>query len=221
MKPLVSRSFGSAIDRNFEIAHQQPVIEIARARIDDIHVNVRVHGPHLRNAFDKMVWRDGAHQSQSKLDALHARELARALQCLHRLLIDPVQVGLDDARELGEVGIRTLPVEQEPAKFPLEVGNRSCQGRLRNIAARGRTCEIQLLAHRSEVANLMHPHDGLGGLREQSTDQLERTLPSQDRNISRRGICAMQIDGRGNAATRIQHVSCGLDIVGMVSAFEG
>ena len=72
--------------------------------------------------------------------------------------IDLLEIGLERAAELGEVRVGALAVEQRPAKLLLELLDGAGQRGLRDVAALGRAREIQLLAEREEVADLMHFH---------------------------------------------------------------
>ena len=60
--------------------------------------------------------------------------------------------------EIGEVRQAVLTPQQEPAKLFLELVHGTRQRRLRDIAVLCRTCEVQGLADRQEVADLVHFH---------------------------------------------------------------
>ena len=117
-----------------------------------------MQGPHLRNKLDKVRRRDGAHQSESKFDTALIFKHARMCKRARCLLINLVKVGFDNTPELRETSICALSGEQNAAKFPFQVSNCSCQGRLRNVAKGGRTRKVQFFTHRPKISNLVHFH---------------------------------------------------------------
>ena len=84
----------------------------------------------------------GAHRTLRRVNReLHVREhLARLLR--------------EDAPRLGELHHAARPLEELHAELGLELANRLRQRRLRDVELPGRTAEMELLAHREEVAQV-------------------------------------------------------------------
>src|SRR5919206_2099085 len=60
----------------------------------------------------------------------------------------------EDAPRLGELHHAARPLEELHAELGLELANRLRQGRLRDVELPGRPPEVELLAHREEVAQV-------------------------------------------------------------------
>ena len=69
-----------------------------------------------------------------------------------------VELRAHQAAEVGQVGEMALAPEQEPAELLLELLDRAGQRRLGDVAVLGGAGEVERLAHREEVADLMHLH---------------------------------------------------------------
>lgn len=69
-----------------------------------------------------------------------------------------LQIGLERAAELGEMGVGALAMEQRAAHLLLELLDGAGQRGLRDVAALGGAGEVQVLAERKEIAHLVHFH---------------------------------------------------------------
>ena len=73
---------------------------------------------------------------------------------------DLLELRAHQTAEVGQMGEVALAPEQEPAELVLELLDRARQGRLGHVAVLGRAGEVQGLADREEVADLVHLHHG-------------------------------------------------------------
>lgn len=67
-------------------------------------------------------------------------------------------MGAHHLAEPGQVRVVALAAEQRATQFVFQALDRAGERRLRDIAGLGRAREVQRLAHREEVADLMHFH---------------------------------------------------------------
>src|SRR6516162_3151874 len=67
---------------------------------------------------------------------------------------------LNEPAEIRQMGQLALAPQQQASKLLLELLDCARQRRLRDIASLRRSCEVQGLGHRQEVADLVHLHTG-------------------------------------------------------------
>src|SRR5262245_60842390 len=116
---------------------------------------------HRADQLDERRGRDGAHQAEPQRGDLGAEEILRlAPRALH-MAVSLLEERLHLLAELGEVGIGALAMEQGAAELALERLDGAGERRLRDRAALGRAGEVQLLAEREEIANLVQLHGGV------------------------------------------------------------
>ena len=71
-----------------------------------------------------------------------------------------IELWLDQLAEVGQVSEVALAPEQEPAELVLQLLDCAGERRLGDVTLLGRAGEVQGLAYREEVADLMHFHRG-------------------------------------------------------------
>ena len=74
------------------------------------------------------------------------------------LLPDLYEVGADGCAELGQVRASSFTVEKMPAELVFQELDGTGQCRLGNVAFLGRPGEVQFVAEREEISDLMHFH---------------------------------------------------------------
>ena len=101
---------------------------------------------------------DGANHAELELDILQAAEAFGAL--LGSLGLDQhlAQMRPHHLAQPGQVAVVALAAKQRAAQFVLQRLDGTRQRRLRDVARLGRAREVQGLANREEVADLMHFH---------------------------------------------------------------
>ena len=113
---------------------------------------------HRRDQVEQMARRDGAHQTEAERGSLQPDEILRlTLGALH-VAVGLIEERLDLLTQLGEVRVGTFAVEQGAAQLRFERLDGARERGLRNFAALGRAREVQLLAQREKIANLMQFH---------------------------------------------------------------
>ncbi len=73
------------------------------------------------------------------------------------------ELGANKLAEIGKVGAASLASEEQPAELALDLLDCPGQRRLGHVHALGGSGEIECLAYRQEIADLMHFHGGLRG----------------------------------------------------------
>ena len=86
------------------------------------------------------------------------RKLLAVLLTRLGVLGDLLELRPHQLAEIGQVGGGPLAPEQQPAEFRLQLLDGAGQRRLRHVAALGRPREVQGIADRQEIADLMHLH---------------------------------------------------------------
>ncbi len=151
---------GLAVDGHVELAPGQPLAQLFGRAV--LH-----RQPHLGMALAETLqeWHeavrpDGAHHAELELDILQAAEALGPL--LGGVSLDQhlAQVRPHHLAQPGQMGVVALAAEQRPAQLVLQCLDGAGQRRLRDVARLGRPREVQGLADRKEVADLMHFHGG-------------------------------------------------------------
>jgi hypothetical protein len=146
------------VDRDLEVPLDQLLLELARARIDDLELDAGVAALHTADEVDELVRRDRAHHPELQRGFLQLDEVEGLAPRLARLAVDLLEIGLHHAPELGQVRVRALAMEQRPAELALEELDRPRQRGLRHVAALGGAREVELVRDGEEVADLVHLH---------------------------------------------------------------
>ena len=113
---------------------------------------------HLGDEVEQIGRRDRAHQPKAQRRLLQPDEFLRLALGVLGAAEDLLEVWLERAAQFGEVGVGALAVKQRAAKLFFQLLDGAGQRGLRNVGALRRAREVQLLAQREEVANLMHFH---------------------------------------------------------------
>ena len=92
------------------------------------------------------------------LAALHAAGKLPEALCVLGAGADLLQIGFQRAAQLAEMGIGALAVKQRAAELLFQLLDGARQRRLRNVRPFRGAREVQFLAQRQEVADLMHFH---------------------------------------------------------------
>src|SRR3990167_2548347 len=149
-----------AVDRDVEFALGQALLKLlARSVLDD--------QPHLGMTLAEGLQEgheaaraDGAHHAELELDVLQPAKALGAL--LGGLGLDQhlAEMGAHHLAQSRQMRVVALPAEQRAAQLVLQPLDGARQRRLRDVARLGRAGEIQSLANREKVADLMHFHGG-------------------------------------------------------------
>jgi hypothetical protein len=118
---------------------------------------------HGRDEFEHLIRCNRAHQAETQRRLLQANEILRVPLGLVGLAVDLLQIRLDGAAELREMRVGTLAVEQGPAELRFQHPDGARERWLADIAAESRTGEIQFVAKRQKITDLMHFHRGYPG----------------------------------------------------------
>src|SRR6516225_3441712 len=117
-----------------------------------------MRAPELGEEAHKADRPDRAHHAEIDRCVIHLEEVDRCRfgrLCLgHHLL----EMRPDQSAEIGEMSQKVLAPQQQPAKLLFELSYGARQSRLRDIAGFCRTGEVQGLAEREEIADLVHLH---------------------------------------------------------------
>jgi hypothetical protein len=151
---------GLAIDRHVELALRQPLGELLGRAV--LHRQSHL-GMALAEALQERheaVRADGAHHAELELDILQAAETPGPFLGGLGLDQDLAQMGAHHLAQPGQMGVVALAAKQRPAQLVLQRLDGARQRRLRDMACLGRPREVQGLADRKEVADLMHFHGG-------------------------------------------------------------
>jgi hypothetical protein len=76
-------------------------------------------------------------------------------------LYDLLELRAEELAEIGKMRAASLTSEEQTAKLLLDLLDRPCQRWLGHVRALGSSGEIQCLAYRQEITDLVHLHDGL------------------------------------------------------------
>src|SRR5215208_1334967 len=123
--------------------------------------------PRLQSAdeIEQFIRLYGAHNSELQRCLFELAEVESLALRLRGLRVDLLEVGLYRSAEFGQMGVGPLPVEERASELLLEQLDRTCERRLRHVAALGRPREVEFFAHREEVPDLMHLHGSLRRVR--------------------------------------------------------
>src|SRR6266849_4550738 len=117
--------------------------------------------PELREKAHEPHWPDRAHDAELERRIVELEEAARrrfdGLGTLQNLL----ELRAEELAEIGEMRAASLTSEEQTAKLILDLLNCPCQRWLGDVHALGCPGEIQRLADRQEITDLMHLHGGL------------------------------------------------------------
>ena len=129
-----------------------------RRRVDDLQLDAGMAHAHRRHQVEQIGRRDGAHQAEAQRRLLQADELLRLALGLLGAAEHLLEIGFQRAAQFGQVRVGALAMKQRAAHLLLELLDGARQRRLRHVAALGRAGEIQVLAQREEIADLVHFH---------------------------------------------------------------
>jgi hypothetical protein len=163
VQPVVGRGLRQRIDGRFKLAGDQPLLELRRRGVDDLQRNPGMAQLNGGDEFEHLVRRNRAHQAEPQRRLLQANEILRLPLGLVGLTVDLLQIRLDRAAELREMRIGALAVEQRPAELFFQHLDGPRERGLADIADLSRTGEIQFVAKRQKITDLMHFHRGYPG----------------------------------------------------------
>ena len=144
--------------RDVEAAVVQQLAEPARHAFEQRDIDARMAMPEVVEKADAAQRADRAHQADVERRVLELEEALGGGPDRLGVLPDLLELRAHQAAEVGQVGEMALAPEQEPAELLLELLDRARQRRLGDVAVLGGAGEVQRLADREEVADLMHFH---------------------------------------------------------------
>src|SRR6266404_2230246 len=118
-------------------------------------------GAELRKKAHEPHRPDGTHDPELERRVIEFQKSARGRLDGFGTLQDLLELRAEELAEIGEMRAASLTSEEQTTKLVLDLLNRPCQGRLGHVRALGGSGEIQCLAYRQEIADLVHLHDGL------------------------------------------------------------
>ena len=110
----------AAVDRNFEFAALEPILQVARIGIDDFEVEAGMMAADAADHIEQRRRGDGAHYAESQFRAIRLFEFARLLPGALRVLVDVGQMGADHPAKLSQMGVGPLAAEQCAAELILQ-----------------------------------------------------------------------------------------------------
>ena len=99
MQPVVGRGLWQGVNRHFELAGDQLLLELGRRRIGDLQRDprmVNLDGDEIEH----LVGHDRAHQAETQRRLLQPDEMLGVALGLIGLAVDLLEIGLDAAAEL-------------------------------------------------------------------------------------------------------------------------
>src|SRR5262245_58617521 len=147
-----------AIDGRLQVAGEQPLLQLGGACIHDLELDAGMALLQAADQPDEVRRPDRAHHAEAQPHVVELDEARRAFLGFPGLAIGLLEVGMHEPPQLGQMGARALTMEQRPAQLLLQELDGSGQGRLGDVAGLRRTGEIELLADRQKIANLLHFH---------------------------------------------------------------
>ena len=146
--------------REIELAVEEELREVPGHAFDQCQLATRMRDAELGEKAHEAHRSDRAHHAEIDRRVVHAQEVHRCrFGCLglrHHLL----EMRPDQASEVGQMRQVVLAPQQQPAELLLELMHGARQRRLRDVAALCRAREVQGLAEREEIADLVHLHAG-------------------------------------------------------------
>ncbi len=103
---------------------------------------------------------DGAHRPDGECRLLKLLDRARLILGGAGLFLDALQIRQHHPSKLGQMRIAALAVEQRAAELMLKLLDGARQRRLADVALLGGAREVQRLAEREKVTDLMEFHGG-------------------------------------------------------------
>src|SRR5258708_5532701 len=118
-------------------------------------------GAELRKKAHEPHWPDRTHDSELERRVVEFQKPPRGRLDGFGTPQDLPELRADELAEIGEMRAASLASEEQPAKLLLDLLDRPCQRWLGHVRALGGSGEIQCLAYRQEIADLVHLHGGL------------------------------------------------------------
>lgn len=149
---------GAAEDRDIDLALVQKFLQGAGRRILEIDLDTVMRAHERGEQIDEPMRPDRAHQPDGQRRGIELGERPGLLTRLVHLPEDLAEVGLHDPPKLGQVRVAALPMNQRTAELAFQVLDGPGQGRLRDVAALGGTCEVERVTQGDEIANFLDFH---------------------------------------------------------------
>jgi hypothetical protein len=144
--------------REIELAVEKELREVPGHPFDERHLATGMRDLELGKKAHEAHRPDRAHYAEIDRRVFHAQEVHRCrfgrLSLRHHLL----EMRPDQASEISEMRQAVLASQQEPAELLLELVHGTRQRGLGDAAVLRRAREVQGLADRQEVADLVHFH---------------------------------------------------------------